>query len=98
MTSNVTRNYRRITPQPQPNFLVLQTLGQATGDLLPIRQHQHLSHGGHPAPPNYQDQMLRLVEARVHSGQNMVIFIHEPIHELLHTITGNAHFGDYGAL
>jgi hypothetical protein len=28
----------------------------------------------------------------------MVIIIHEPIHELLHTITGIAHFGDYGAL
>jgi hypothetical protein len=27
----------------------------------------------------------------------MVIFIHESIHELLHTITGNAHSGDYGA-
>jgi len=26
-----------------------------------------------------------------------VIFIHESIHELLHTVTGNAHFGDYGA-
>jgi hypothetical protein len=33
----------------------------------------------------------------VHGGQSMVIFIHEFIHELLHTITGNAHFGDYGA-
>jgi len=27
----------------------------------------------------------------------MVILIHESIHELLHTITGNAHFGDSGA-
>jgi hypothetical protein len=27
----------------------------------------------------------------------MVIFIHGFIHELLHTITGNAHFGDCGA-
>jgi hypothetical protein len=26
-----------------------------------------------------------------------MIFIHEPIHELLQTITGNAYFGDYGA-
>jgi len=26
----------------------------------------------------------------------MVIFIHERIHELLHSITGNAYFGDYG--
>jgi hypothetical protein len=35
---------------------------------------------------------------KVHSGQGMMIFIHAPIHELLHTITGIAHFGDYGAL
>jgi hypothetical protein len=27
----------------------------------------------------------------------MMIFIQESIHELLHTITGNAQFGDYGA-
>lgn len=43
---------------------------------------------------------MELVVSRpgLHSGHIIMIFIHEPIHELLHTITGHAHFGDYGAL
>jgi hypothetical protein len=34
----------------------------------------------------------------VHSGSIMVIDIHISIHELLHTTTGHARFGEYGAL
>jgi len=39
----------------------------------------------------------RLSSPVVHSGQIMVIFIHESIHELLDTTTGNAQFDDCGA-
>lgn len=33
----------------------------------------------------------------VHSRQDLVIFIHVPVHELVHTITGHAHYGDFAA-
>jgi hypothetical protein len=28
-------------------------------DLVAVGQRQHHTHGGHPVPPNHQDQMLR---------------------------------------
>ena len=69
VSSHVTRDHRRMTPHPQPDLFVLQTLGQATGNLFPLRQHQHLPHGGHPVPSNHQDQMLRPAEPKTRSSR-----------------------------
>ena len=41
------------------------------------------------------DGWLGILE--IHSGQTEMIYIHVEFNELLHTIAGNAQFGDCGA-
>ncbi|OLL96215.1 hypothetical protein Ae406Ps2_6051 [Pseudonocardia sp. Ae406_Ps2] len=45
VTTDLTRDHRPITTHHRGDLLVGQALRETPRDLLPIRQHQHLTHG-----------------------------------------------------
>jgi hypothetical protein len=61
--AHVPRHDRRIPADQNADFLIQQAFRESAGDLFAFRQRQHHAHGGHPVPPNHQDQMLRPPES-----------------------------------
>jgi hypothetical protein len=67
VAGHVPGDHRRVPVEQPADLLVLQAFGQTAGYLFTIAQGQHVAHGGHPVPPNRQDQMLRLSELALSS-------------------------------